>query len=56
MWMVRKHTELSFPEIGRVFDRDHATVQHACKKVADEMERDVDLRNTLTTLARNLGL
>jgi chromosomal replication initiator protein len=56
MWMVREHTGLSFPEIGRVFERDHATVQHACKKVKSEMVRDADLRNALQAIDRNLGL
>ena len=56
MWMIRKHTELSFPDIGRVFnDRDHATVQHACKRVRSLLERDADTVNTIRLLERNLG-
>lgn len=54
MWLVRKHTELSFPEMGRVFGRDHATVQHACKKIRNELERDADLRSAVESLERNL--
>ncbi len=54
MWLVRKHTELSFPEMGRVFGRDHATVQHACKKIRNELERDADLRSSIESLERNL--
>jgi hypothetical protein len=39
MYLVRKYTELSFP-IGRAFgNRDHATVQHACKKIKTELRR-----------------
>ena len=56
MWMIRKHTDLSFPDIGRVFnDRDHATVQHACKRVRSLLERDADTVNTIRLLERNLG-
>jgi chromosomal replication initiator protein len=56
MWMIRKHTDLSFPDIGRVFnDRDHATVQHACKRVRSLLERDADTMNTIRLLERNLG-
>ena len=33
MWIARKRTPLSFPEIGREFERDHTTVMSACDKV-----------------------
>lgn len=56
MHLVRKYTELSFPDIGRLFgNRDHATVQHACKKIKAELARDADLRNAIQTLERSLG-
>jgi len=56
MFLVRRHTELSFPEIGRLFgNRDHATVQHACKKIAELLTKDADLRNAIQTLERSLG-
>ena len=55
MWMVREHTNHSFPEIGRLFGRDHATVQHACKKIRAEHESDADLRSTIGALSRNLS-
>ncbi len=56
MYLVRRHTELSFPEIGRLFgNRDHATVQHACKKIASLLSKDVDLRNAIQTLERSIG-
>lgn len=56
MYLVRRHTELSFPEIGRLFgNRDHATVQHACKKIASLLSKDADLRNAVQTLERSLG-
>ena len=56
MYLVRKYTELSFPEIGRAFgNRDHATVQHACKKIKTELQKDVDLRTAVQALERNLA-
>jgi chromosomal replication initiator protein len=56
MWLIRQHTELSFPDIGRAFNgRDHATVQHACKKIAGLLERDADLENTIKLIERSLG-
>ena len=56
MWLVRHHTELSFPEMGRVFKRDHATVQHGVRKIDALMKRDADLKNTVQSIQRNLGL
>lgn len=54
MWLVREHTDLSFPEMGRVFERDHATVQHAVKKIGAELGYDADLRNVVETIERNI--
>jgi chromosomal replication initiator protein len=55
MFLIRRHVQLSYPEIGRVFgNRDHATVQHATKKMAAQLPRDADLRNTIQLLERTL--
>ena len=56
MYLVREHTELSFPEIGRVFERDHATVQHACKKIRTGVRSDADLRSQVEAILRTLRL
>lgn len=37
-WMLRE-TGKSFPEIGRLFGRDHTTVMHACRSVAADPAR-----------------
>jgi len=56
MYLARKHTNLSFPDLGRAFGgRDHSTVQHACKKVTELIGRDPDVRNHVDALERNLG-
>jgi chromosomal replication initiator protein len=56
MYLVRSHTQHSFPEIGRMFGgRDHATVQHACKKIRSLVQRDIDIRSAVQTLQRSLG-
>jgi chromosomal replication initiator protein len=57
MYLVRSHTNHSFPEIGRIFGgRDHATVQHACKKIRRLMQTENDIRNAIHTLERNLSV
>lgn len=37
MYLARKHLDLSFPELGIQFGRDHSTIQHACASVEDKM-------------------
>ena len=55
MFLVRKYTQHSFPEIGRIFgNRDHATVQHAVKKITAQIQQDVDIRSAIQTLDRNI--
>jgi chromosomal replication initiator protein len=44
MYLTRKHTKMSSPEIGRFMgDKNHATVLFACKKVEDLISRNADL-------------
>jgi chromosomal replication initiator protein len=55
MFLIRKYTQHSFPEIGRLFgNRDHATVQHAVKKIRTQIQQDVDIRSAVQTLDRNI--
>lgn len=55
MWLIRKHTPLSFPDIGREFGgRDHASVQYACNKITSGLEKDPNLKSTITLIERNL--
>ena len=37
MYLVRKLTNLSLPDIGREFGRDHSTVIHAIRKVENAL-------------------
>lgn len=44
MWLLRNFTPMSYPEIGRIFGRDHTTVICAVKRVeklrAELIERE----------------
>lgn len=44
MYAVRQHTDLSYPAIGRLFNRDHTTVMHAVDKIegARRINRQLD--------------
>lgn len=52
MYLTRSVCKLSFPEIGRIFERDNSTVQYACKKVAQEMKKDPNLRAEVDLLEK----
>ncbi|MCB9764087.1 MAG: chromosomal replication initiator protein DnaA [Alphaproteobacteria bacterium] len=57
MYLSRRHTGLSFPDLGRAFGgRDHSTVQHACKQIQKLTAKDPDLRQHVETLEQNLGV
>ncbi len=56
MYLTKKLTDLSFPEIGRKFGgRDHTTVLHAVKKIEDELKINLTLAEDLSLLKRALA-
>lgn len=58
MYLIKKHLEKSFVEIGRHFgNRDHTTVMNAISRVQDLQQKDMDIRNhieDLTTQIHNI--
>ena len=45
MYLARKHTKMSFPEIGKCMgNKNHATVLLACKKIQGQLERNTQVR------------
>ncbi|WP_424245561.1 chromosomal replication initiator protein [Elusimicrobium posterum] len=40
MYLATELTDMSLPEIGREFERDHSTVVHAREKIKEEVEND----------------
>ncbi len=54
MYLSRKLTEHSLPEIGRAFERNHATVHHAIRTVETKMKGDADLRGSIRLLSDRL--
>lgn len=55
MYLCRRLTRSSLPEIANSFGKTHATVLHACKVVHSRLDMDNDLRQTVRTLTRKLG-
>ncbi|MEK7306259.1 MAG: chromosomal replication initiator protein DnaA [Nitrospirota bacterium] len=55
MYIGRKLTGLSFPEIGKHFGgKDHSTVIHACKQIEKMMGIDKDLHRTIEALIKEI--
>jgi chromosomal replication initiator protein len=55
MYLCRTMTQQSLPTIGNSFGRNHATVLHACRLVAEKMKVDPSLRQTITILKQRLN-
>lgn len=55
MFLCRKLTRSSLPEIANSFGKTHATVVHACKTIQDRIQVEDDLRTSVREITRKLG-
>lgn len=55
MFLCRKLTRSSLPEIARSFGKTHATVVHACKTIQDRIQVEEDLKDAVREITRRLG-
>ena len=51
IWLAKRTTTLTLPQIGAVFDRDHTTIQHAVRQIDDRRADDPALRHEIAALA-----
>lgn len=55
MYLIRELTDLSLPEIGRVFGaKHHTTVLYACRKVKGDLEKNKKLKNDVDSLTQEI--
>lgn len=55
MYLCRELTDLSLPKVGEEFGgRDHSTVIHACDKIFSDIKKDLNLRNTIEKLKKEI--
>ncbi len=54
MYLAKRLTSLSLPDIGRQFDRDHSTVLYGVRKIERLMEEDKALEDDVEALRRKL--
>ena len=50
VWVVKQASDYSLPQIGRLLNRDHTTVMHACRRVNDWRANDDVLRHVTDQL------
>ena len=55
MALAKELTQLSLPDIGDAFGgRDHTTVLHACRKIAQLRSSDTDITRDINSLLKVL--
>ena len=52
IYIIRKITDLSLPKIGRIFDRDHATIHSAINSIEEEAKINDSLNHQLEEIAK----
>ena len=56
MYLVRRMTNLSTPDIGREFGgRDHTTVLHALEQVETKLQNDPGFAQTIKDITININ-
>ena len=56
MYLMRQHTDLSLPRIGEEFGgKDHTTVMYSCDKITKKIEKDRELRETISQLSDRIN-
>ena len=56
MYLIRKLTNLSFPEVGKEFSRDHTTAMYGIKKVESALKAgDTNLQNNIRDITANIN-
>ncbi|HIK05459.1 MAG TPA: chromosomal replication initiator protein DnaA [Trichormus sp. M33_DOE_039] len=57
MYLMRQHTDLSFPRIGEEFGgKDHTTVLYSCEKITQLQASDRSLSQTLRQLSERINM
>ena len=55
MYITRQQTQLSLPEIGKVFDRDHSTIIHSLQKVETLKAEDRETAEIIRDIISNIN-
>jgi len=53
-YVARHTTGMSYPELGKLFHRDHTTILYGVRKIEKIVKRDEKVRNMVADLIREL--
>ncbi|MDY3618436.1 chromosomal replication initiator protein DnaA [Agathobaculum sp.] len=54
MYLIRQELEYSYPDIAKIFKRDHTTVMHACNKIEEERKSSGETEEVIKKLQGNI--
>lgn len=55
IYLIREITEMSFPSLGKLFNRDHTTVMNSCELIAGKVAKDPLFNMELTELSKEIS-
>ena len=55
MYIIREITGLSQDEVGKVFNRNHSTVNNSLKNVQEKMNSDTKYKNLINEIIKNIN-
>jgi chromosomal replication initiator protein len=55
IYLIRSITNLSLPEIGKVFGKDHTTIMHSLSKVETQMKTNRELSEIIRDIKSNIN-
>ena len=55
MYIARKFTSKSLPEIAKQFDKTHATILHGVKTISKRLDVEPELRENLISIISEFG-
>jgi chromosomal replication initiator protein len=55
MYLVRRHCNLSYPEIGRRFHRHHTTALHSDRVIQEQLSENASLRAAVLLVEKELA-
>ncbi|MBO5857269.1 MAG: chromosomal replication initiator protein DnaA, partial [Clostridia bacterium] len=55
MYIIREITDLSQDEVGKVFGRNHSTVNSSLKNVQNKINSDSKYKNLINEIIKNIN-
>lgn len=55
-YLICRTTNMTYQDIGDIYNRDHATVYHSLKVVTGELENNTRLKQEVEAIKKELGL